>query len=113
MQMLPDGAQAIENPLGFDEAKLRELIGDQAFAVLRLGATEPAFQGIFTDTDEAGNYLCAACEALIFTAAKSFILVVAGHHFLMPQTLGQFENLLTLVMGASGLRFDAPTAIRI
>lgn len=72
MQMLPDGAQGIENPLGFNEAKLRELIGDEAFSVLRLGATEPAFQGIFTDTDEPGNYLCAACDALIFTAAKKF-----------------------------------------
>ena len=61
MQMLPDGAQAIENPLGFDEAKLRELIGDEAFAVLRLGATEPAFQGIFTDTDEPGDYFCSGC----------------------------------------------------
>ena len=113
MQMLPYGAQAIENPLGFDEAKLRELIGDEAFAVLRLGATEPAFQGIFTDTDEPGDYFCAACDALIFTAAKKFHSGCGWPSFLMLQTQVQFENLLILAMVANVLRFDAAPAIRI
>lgn len=70
--MNPDGALPIENPLGLDEKMLRELIGDKAFSVLRLGATEPAFQGLLTDNEQPGNYLCAVCDALIFTAAKKF-----------------------------------------
>lgn len=70
--MIPDGAQPIENPLGFDEEKLRRLLGQKAYAVLRLGETEPAFQGLLTDNEKSGDYLCAACNALIFTAATKF-----------------------------------------
>ncbi len=70
--MIPGGAQPIENPLGFDEEKLRQLLGQKAYAVLRLGETEPAFQGLLTDNEKPGDYLCAACDSLIFTAATKF-----------------------------------------
>jgi methionine-R-sulfoxide reductase len=70
--MQSDSAEPISNPLGLDENELRSLIGEKAFAVLRRGATEPAFQGLLTDNEAPGKYLCAVCDALIFNSAKKF-----------------------------------------
>lgn len=69
---MTDGAKPIENPLNFDEAALRQKLGNSAYAVLRLGETEPAFQGLLTDNEVVGDYFCAACDELIFTSKTKF-----------------------------------------
>jgi peptide-methionine (R)-S-oxide reductase len=61
--------EPINNPLGRDWAGT---LSGQAFAVLRQGATEPAFQGEYTDTDSPGNYHCGACDAMLFSSTHKF-----------------------------------------
>ncbi len=99
MQMVPDGAQPIANPLGFDEAKLKELLGPAAFAVLRLGATEPAFQGLLTDNEQPGDYLCAVCDALIFTGAEKFHSGCGWPSFFDAAKPGAVKELIDLSHG--------------
>ena len=42
------------------------------FRVLRLGGTEPAFTGEYTDTETEGVYECRACGAELFRSDTKF-----------------------------------------
>lgn len=50
----------------------RSLLTPEAFRVLRRAATEPAFSGALTDTDEAGEYHCAGCGTRLFSGTAKF-----------------------------------------
>ena len=54
-----------------DEEWRRELSPD-AYAVLREGATEPAFTGKYAFTKEAGIYRCGGCGAPLFSSDTKF-----------------------------------------
>src|SRR5581483_5769674 len=42
------------------------------YAVLRQSATEPAFTGVYTDTEDPGVYKCAACGAPLFSSKTKY-----------------------------------------
>ena len=50
----------------------REKLTPAEFQVLRLGGTEPAFTGEYTDTETEGVYVCRACGAELFTSDTKF-----------------------------------------
>ncbi|MFJ6937814.1 peptide-methionine (R)-S-oxide reductase MsrB [Streptomyces sp. NPDC101132] len=58
----------VEKP---DEQWQAELTPSE-YQVLRLGGTEPAFRGEYTDTKTPGVYACRACGAELFRSTEKF-----------------------------------------
>lgn len=56
----------------FSDSQWRERLDPLSFAVLRQGATEPAFTGEYTDTETEGIYSCKACGAELFRSQEKF-----------------------------------------
>ncbi|MDH4657877.1 peptide-methionine (R)-S-oxide reductase MsrB [Corynebacterium pyruviciproducens] len=56
----------------FSDSQWRERLDPLSFAVLRQGATEPAFTGEYTDTETEGVYSCKACGAELFRSQEKF-----------------------------------------
>lgn len=54
------------------DAEWRERLGEEAYAVLRKGATEAPFMGQYVNVKAAGEYRCAGCDALLFDAAQKY-----------------------------------------
>jgi peptide-methionine (R)-S-oxide reductase len=50
----------------------RKLLSRDEYRVLREAGTEAPFVGKLTDTTTAGNYYCAACDALLFHSTTKF-----------------------------------------
>jgi peptide-methionine (R)-S-oxide reductase len=50
----------------------REKLTPEQYRVLRESATEPAFSGEFTDTENNGMYTCAACGQQLFSSTTKF-----------------------------------------
>jgi peptide-methionine (R)-S-oxide reductase len=50
----------------------RELLTDEEYRVLREQGTEPKFTGEFIGKDDAGEYRCAGCGALLFDSETKF-----------------------------------------
>lgn len=50
----------------------RELLSPDRFAVLREAATEPPWSGSLLHVDDAGDYVCGGCGALLFTSDQKF-----------------------------------------
>jgi peptide methionine sulfoxide reductase msrA/msrB len=67
------GARARDGA-GSDEEELhwRQVLSPERFAVLRSGATEPAWSGEYVECHEDGIYRCAACGAPLFSSAAKF-----------------------------------------
>ena len=65
----PDGTPY---PVIVDEKQLRADVDPLTYAVLREGATEPAFAGEYTDTETTGVYRCRACESELFRSETKF-----------------------------------------
>ncbi len=65
----PDGS---EYPVTKSDTQWRDLLGAQAYHVLREAGTEPPFIGEYTDTTRAGTYRCRACSAELFRSATKF-----------------------------------------
>jgi peptide-methionine (R)-S-oxide reductase len=62
----------IQNPASIDEAALKAKVGDEAYEVLRNGATERPFTGEYNDTDKVGSYRCKACGNELFRSETKF-----------------------------------------
>jgi peptide-methionine (R)-S-oxide reductase len=54
------------------EQEWRSMLTPEQYRVLREAGTEPAFTGEYTYNKDSGEYRCAACDALLFTADTKF-----------------------------------------
>lgn len=54
------------------EDQWRQDLSPEAFAVCRLGATEPAFSGDLLDNKADGTYGCVACGQPLFVSSSKF-----------------------------------------
>lgn len=62
----------IQNPAQIDEEALKAKVGEEAYEVLRKGATERPFTGEYNDTDKVGSYRCKACGNELFRSETKF-----------------------------------------
>jgi len=61
----------IEKIVKTDEEWRAEL-GEEAYEVLREGATEPAFAGMYSLSKQSGMYRCGGCGAELFSSDTKF-----------------------------------------
>ncbi|MFB6163107.1 MAG: peptide-methionine (R)-S-oxide reductase MsrB [Halococcoides sp.] len=54
------------------DAGWRERLSEEAYRVLREGATEPRFSGDLLEVDEDGLFRCAGCGAVLFDSDAKF-----------------------------------------
>lgn len=54
------------------DEELREKLSEEAYNVLRHGATEAPFSGKYLNTKEKGIYKCAVCGAQLFSSDTKF-----------------------------------------
>ena len=62
----------IQNPAQIDEEALKAKVGEEAYEVLRKGATERPFTGEYNDIDKVGSYRCKACGNELFRSETKF-----------------------------------------
>jgi len=55
-----------------DDKFWKDKLTEKQFEILRNKGTERAFTGEYTDTETAGEYLCAACDAKLFRSDEKF-----------------------------------------
>ena len=60
------------DPLELSEARWRELLSNEAFAVLRRDGTEPAFSSPLDKEWRDGTYVCAGCNLALFASAHKY-----------------------------------------
>jgi peptide-methionine (R)-S-oxide reductase len=71
----------------------REMLTPDQFAILRLGATEPAFTGEYVHTKADGTYHCAACGAKLFDSDTKFDSGTGWPSFTEPAVADAVETL--------------------
>jgi len=54
------------------EEEWRAELGDMRYQICRLGGTEPAFSGEYTDEKREGTYVCAACKTPLFLSDAKY-----------------------------------------
>ncbi len=54
------------------EREWREKLTPEEYAVLREGATEKPFAGVFTDSKDVGMYICKGCGIHLFSSDTEF-----------------------------------------
>ena len=73
------------------DAEWRQRLSPQQYAVLRQQATERAFTGAYTDTEEPGVYRCAGCAAELFRSDAKFHSGSGWPSFVEPAELEAIE----------------------
>jgi len=59
-------------PIKVNEDELKKRVDPLSYDVLRKAATEVAFTGEYTDSEEIGVYKCKACNAELFRSETKF-----------------------------------------
>ena len=77
----------IEKP----ESAWRDELDPERYAVLRQGATEPAFSGELYHNSADGTYRCGACEAELFRSAEKYESGSGWPSFTAPLAAGTVE----------------------
>ena len=86
----PDGSRF---PVAKTETQWREMLGAQAYHVLREAGTEPPFVGEYTDTTRAGTYRCRACGAELFRSTTKFDSHCGWPSFYQPANTSSVKEL--------------------
>ena len=73
------------------DAEWRQRLSPEQYAVLRQQATERAFTGAYTDTEEPGVYRCAGCGAELFRSDAKFHSGSGWPSFVEPAALEAVE----------------------
>jgi peptide-methionine (R)-S-oxide reductase len=73
------------------DAEWRQRLSPEQYAVLRQQATERAFTGAYTDTEEPGVYRCAGCAAELFRSDAKFHSGSGWPSFVEPAELEAVE----------------------
>jgi peptide-methionine (R)-S-oxide reductase len=70
----------------------RARLSPEQYAVLRRQATERPFTGTYTDTEDAGVYRCAGCDAELFRSEAKFHSGSGWPSFVEPAELEAVET---------------------
>ena len=69
-----------------DEARWRESLTPEQYAVTRKGATERAFTGVYWDHHGKGTYRCVCCGEALFDSSDKFESGSGWPSFTQPAT---------------------------
>jgi peptide-methionine (R)-S-oxide reductase len=70
--MTDDSGTRIESPGELTDEEWRQRLGPDRYAVLRKGATEPAWSGELLHVEGSGMFTCAGCGAELFPSDTKF-----------------------------------------
>lgn len=79
------------NKITKSEQEWQDQLSPEQYAVLRQGATEPAFTGKYYDNQESGVYKCAACGQQLFSSKTKFNSGTGWPSFTDPMNLEHVE----------------------
>jgi len=82
------------------EAQWREILGDEAYEIMRGKGTERAFTGEYWDLKEAGKYICAACGEELFSSETKYDSGSGWPSFYAPAEL---ENIVETTDTSHGM----------
>ena len=75
-----------------DDARWRESLTPEQYAVTRRGATERAFTGVYWDHHGTGTYRCVCCGEALFASSDKFESGSGWPSFTQPATDGVVDE---------------------
>ncbi len=76
-----------------DDARWRETLTPEQYAVTRQGATERAFSGVYWDHHGTGAYRCICCDEALFDSSDKFESGSGWPSFTQPAKDGAVDEL--------------------